>query len=139
MEITLNRTYLENATHGALYNSKGQIICPTIELPWKENQSKISCIPEGRYQVTTRYSKKFKWHLLINEVPDRQLILMHPANDAQKELKGCIGPVGLIVAEGQGINSVYAFGKVCAEVWSAFNRNEKVFITIQKEINSPTH
>jgi hypothetical protein len=133
MELKLIRNYLPTATHGSMYNSQGQIICPTIELPWKSNQVQTSCIPEGRYEITKRYSKKFKWHLLINNVPDRHLILMHPANDANLELKGCIAPVSIITEEGKGINSVYAFGKICAEVWSAFNRNQKVFITIQSQ------
>jgi hypothetical protein len=133
MELELIRIYLPKGTHGSLFNSKGQIICPTIELPWKDNEAKTSCIPEGRYELTKRWSEKFKWHLLINNVPYRSFILMHPANDAVKELKGCIAPVSLIVEEGKGINSVYAFGKVCAEVWSAFNKKEKVFINIQSQ------
>lgn len=49
----------------------------TIELPWRDNQSNISCIPAGEYPVVYRYSRKFKHHYWIQEVVDRGWILAH--------------------------------------------------------------
>lgn len=70
---------------------KGEVIyeCKTLELPYKDNSRNISCIPEGEYKVTRRYSEKYKHHFLINEVPNRSYILIHPAN-YYSQLRGCI-------------------------------------------------
>jgi hypothetical protein len=47
-----------------------------------------------------RYSPKFNTHILITGVKDRALILIHSANNAKKELMGCIAPVMKITGEG---------------------------------------
>lgn len=64
---------------------------PTVELPWKDNQHGISCIPVGTYKIIRRYSEQIKSHFLIENVPDRDLCLIHAANFS-RELKGCIAP-----------------------------------------------
>jgi hypothetical protein len=66
------------------------------------------CIPERRYSVVKRYSPKLKDHYLAADVPDCQYILIHPANNALLELKGCIAPVSIITGIGQGTLSVKA-------------------------------
>jgi len=63
--------------------------CKTLELPWKDNQRSISCIPEGKYPLVHRQSKKYGDHLHIRKVPGRYYILMHSANYFH-QLKGCI-------------------------------------------------
>ncbi|MFO7825431.1 MAG: DUF5675 family protein [Cyclobacterium sp.] len=82
-----------NQTKGRLFvlDENGAIVffCFTLELPWKENQNFISCIPSGRYKVKKRYSKKYGWHLHILGVPGRTWILIHEANFV-RELLGCI-------------------------------------------------
>lgn len=134
MELELIRTYFPNGTNGDLiYNNKR--ICSTIELPWLNNEHQISCIPEGRYELRKRVSKKFKTHFEVMNVPNRSLILVHPANDALKELKGCIAPVSILVAEGKGLNSVIALEKIKALVLKGMNRGEKVFVTIKSKQN----
>ncbi|HTN67957.1 MAG TPA: DUF5675 family protein, partial [Dysgonamonadaceae bacterium] len=102
--FSLKRTYLEKATHGELFY-KGQKISETIELSWNHNKKRISCIPEGTYKLRKRYSEKFKWHYVLLHVPDRSYILIHPANNALKELQGCIAPVTKITGMGVGIES----------------------------------
>lgn len=81
-------------TLGVLYVIEGNKIlfeCKTLELPYKDNNNKVSCIPEGEYRVTKRRSKySFKYeHLLINDVPNRDYILIHGAN-YYTELLGCV-------------------------------------------------
>lgn len=49
-----------------------------------------------------------KDHYLAADVPDCQYILIHPANNALLELKGCIAPVSIITGIGQGTLSVKA-------------------------------
>jgi hypothetical protein len=81
MELMLIRKYDKLGTNGTLYKGD-DIICHTIELPWKENQKMISCIPEGRYEMVKRYNDKFKWHFILMNVPNRAFILIHPATMA---------------------------------------------------------
>lgn len=92
MVLVLTRTYFPEGTNGKLVH-EGTIICHTIELPWKDNLSQVSCIPEGEYFIEKRYSSRFGWHLEVLNVPNRSLILFHPANNALNELRGCIAPV----------------------------------------------
>ena len=63
--------------------------CRTLELPWKENQKRVSCIPTGEYKVVKRQSEKYKNHFHILDVPNRSYILIHPANYV-RQLLGCI-------------------------------------------------
>ncbi len=81
MELELTREYYPLGTNGTLA-CKGFTICATIELPWKNNCARISCIPEGRYSLSKRYSPHFKSHFMLEDVPDRQYILIHSANNA---------------------------------------------------------
>ena len=111
MKLTLIRTYHPKGTNGTLYTN-GEKVCHTIELPWKENLPQRSCIPEGRYELQWRWSARFKHHLLVTGVPNRSLILVHPANDAQQELRGCIAPVTFLTAPGRGSCSHLAFTKL---------------------------
>lgn len=130
MELILNRTYYPTGTNGALYYY-GKLLCYTIELPWLMNQSRISCIPEGRYRLQKRYSTRFKWHLWLPEVPGRTLILIHPANYAQRQLKGCIAPVMRLAKPGIGWQSRRVFEQVRRLAFDALKRKETVFLTIQ--------
>lgn len=63
--------------------------CDTLELPWKNNQVKISHIPIGTYNVEKRWSKKFKWHFHITNTPGRSYILIHSGN-FYTQIEGCI-------------------------------------------------
>jgi hypothetical protein len=66
-------------------------------------------------------------------VPGRDLILIHPANDANKELLGCIAPVSKQTGIGMGSNSRKALEKLKTMVYAAFDRNEEVKISIQSK------
>ncbi len=71
--------------------------CDTLELPWLDNQKRISCIPTGIYKVVKRYSKKYKHHLHIKDVEGRTWILIHSGNYHIHTL-GCVlvGKLGFI-------------------------------------------
>lgn len=130
MELELIRTYFPNGTNGELFYN-GKRICFTIELPWLNNKSQVSCIPEGRYELEKRFSEKYKHHLLVKGVAKRSYILIHPANDAKKELKGCIAPVSILTAEGKGLRSRIARDKLHTNVYPELEKGNKVFITIK--------
>ena len=130
MVIFLTRTYFSNGTNGKL-ECEGKLISYTIELPWKRNETKVSCIPEGKYFIRKRYSQKFKWHIEIMNVSNRSFILFHPANNALTELTGCIAPVSKLSGPGMGLLSRTAFKKLKDLVYKVLENNESVelFIT----------
>ena len=130
MVLVLNRTYFPEGTQGIL-EWNGTLVCYTIELPWLNNQKRISCVPEGEYVLQKRFSPKFKWHLHLRNVPRRDLILIHPANDAKTELLGCIAPVTHHTGIGKGNFSRKALKKLKALVYAALDRNEEVKISIK--------
>ena len=68
---------------------KGNVVAKTLELPWLQNNNKISCIPTGIYKVVRRKSAKYGNHFHITNVPGRQFILIHNAN-YHYQLLGCI-------------------------------------------------
>jgi len=130
MELELIRTYFPNGTNGEILQNKARV-CYSIELPWLNNQHKISCIPEGRCELIKRYSQRFGQHLLVNNVVNRDYILIHAYNDAMKESKGCIAPVTLLIAEGKGNSSRKALKKLLDIVYPELEKGNKVFITIK--------
>lgn len=92
MIYKLERVYLETETLGSLYGPDGTLLAKTMELPWKENQRSISCIPEGNYDMIKQPPKEgrpYSYFRLPN-VPGRTGILMHRITYV-KDLKGCIG------------------------------------------------
>lgn len=134
MDFILQRTYYKGGTNSALF-CHDAFLGFTIELPWLDNQQFVSCIPEGVYPLKPRYSEKFKHHLLVDEVPNRQLILMHPANDALKELLGCIAPVTYLSGIGKGTVSRPILRKLVSLAYQAFDRKEPVNLIIKSQKN----
>lgn len=65
--------------------------CDTLELPYMNNQSRISCIPKGIYFCKkVAASKAIPYpHISIQDVPGRSGICIHKANYVT-QLKGCI-------------------------------------------------
>ncbi|OUD29787.1 hypothetical protein OC66_08315 [Flavobacterium psychrophilum] len=130
MVLTLSRTYFPDGTNGIL-ECEGKFIGYTIELPWRNNEKRVSCIPEGKYFIKKRYSKKFQWHLEIINVKNRSLILFHPANNALQELNGCIAPVTKLSGPGLGLMSRKAFAKLKDLVYKALDSKESVELIIK--------
>ena len=129
MVLVLKRTYFPQGTQGVL-EWNGTLVCYTIELPWLNNQRRISCIPEGEYLLEQRFSPKFGWHLHLIHVPGRDLILIHPANDAKKELLGCIAPVSKHSGIGKGLLSRKAMGKLKTLIFPFLENDEIVSLKI---------
>ena len=123
-----------HGTNGTLVvKHTGVEVCKTIELPWKNNQRRISCIPTGRYELAKRYSQKFKHHIYVKDVEGRSFILFHPANNALKELNGCIAPVSTHQngRTGIGWQSRKAFEKLLHMVYASIDMGYKVELIIE--------
>ncbi|WP_445723402.1 DUF5675 family protein [Flavobacterium sp.] len=130
MILFLTRTYFPDGANGKL-ECEGKFICYAIELPWKNNEKRVSCIPEGKYFIRKRYSPKFKWHLEVVDVQNRSYILFHPANNALKELNGCIAPVTKLSGPGLGLMSKKAFEKLKTLVYQALDNKESVELIVE--------
>ena len=130
MVLVLTRTYFPEGTNGKLVY-QGRLICYTIELPYKNNQPQVSCIPEGEYFIEKRYSKRFGWHFEILDIPNRCLILFHPANNALTELRGCIAPVSQLSGPGYGVQSKKAFEKLKMLVYPELEAKESILLLVQ--------
>lgn len=78
----------DGGTPGALLRN-GSHLCFTMELPWKGNQRRISSIPEGKYPVRKRFSIKYGHHWHLQDVPGRDMILIHIGNTI-RDIEGCI-------------------------------------------------
>ncbi len=137
MNYLLTRTYNQDGTTGEL-SIGGYVICNTIELPNLNNQHEISCIPEGEYNLAKQYSAHLGNVILLENVPDRSGIYIHPANDASTELKGCIAPVFALTGEDSGITSKPCFNGIRAHVYAAINNGEKVTLTIKAKTEHGT-
>lgn len=129
MEIYLKRKYYPTGTNGQFFYN-GQLICEAIELPWRANKRSISCIPEGRYQLIKRMHTKHGLQIAVVNVPNREGILIHPANFALRELQGCIAPVTKCTTAGEGNYSRIALERLQALIDLALVANEKVWLII---------
>lgn len=92
MKVLIKRTYKDKVTTSTLQifdGDKSIYTCVTLELPWLHNARQISCIPEGTYNTKKRKSPKYGDHFHLQDVPLRDLILIHHGNFT-KDTLGCI-------------------------------------------------
>ena len=109
MIIELQRLYRDGWTDGEILIN-GVLLCRSIELRWANNERNKSCVPEGVYPMSIIQHPKHGECLRLEGVKGRSGILIHVANDAQKELRGCIAPVFSLTGNGKGQHSRLALG-----------------------------
>lgn len=76
---------------GEFIDMNGNHLCVTGELPDRNNEADISCIPVGIYQVIPHNSPKHPDTWEISGVPLRSNILLHNLNWPTGQSDGCIG------------------------------------------------
>jgi hypothetical protein len=87
---TLTRTAMtDDVTFGKLSLPWCDVTCMTLELPWRDNASNISCIPEGIYDLSPVHSRTFGSILAVDGVPSRSLVRVHAGNHTG-HTHGCI-------------------------------------------------
>lgn len=128
--LHLQRTYGEQGTNGKL-TYESEVICHTIELPWRNNIPRLSCIPVGTYKLEKRTYARHGEQIGIPAVLGREAILIHAANDAQQQLLGCIAPVTTLIGEGCGTESIKALAKLKSLVYSLWDMEQEVFLVIK--------
>lgn len=90
--IIIKRGESTNAgTFGTLLLNHGQWSCVTLELPWRDNASGLSCIPPGIYTCKMIDSPKHGHCYQVMDVPKRNMIEIHAVNFAGDKTK--INPV----------------------------------------------
>jgi hypothetical protein len=89
----------DQGTFSAFSCPDADFSCMVAELPWKDNQSCMSCIPKGEYEVKPVQSPKYGMVFMVFNVTNRRGILWHSGNyagDTEKGWKthslGCILP-----------------------------------------------
>ena len=98
-ELILQRDLMgENGTTGCFKSPEGEILCLTLEEPWKDNKKGVSCIPEGKYKCTRYISPKLVKKgksdpevILLHDVPNRSYVQIHVGNNLD-DVEGCIMP-----------------------------------------------
>ncbi len=128
--LLLQRTYGARGTNGTI-TYQGEEICHTIELPDRNNIPRISCIPIGQYRLQKRRYPKHGEQIGIPIVLGREAILIHAANNAERELQGCIAPVTTLTGEGTGDYSGKALAKLKALVYSLWDMGDEVYLNIR--------
>ena len=115
--LLIRDTFTEESTIGELFIN-GERICDTLERPYFNNQRNISCIPEGIYPVRLRLPRESATrdyiHLLVQDVPDRDWILVRRGNFPYQS-QGCL-LVGLGTEQDVVHNSVLAMDLLIKEV-----------------------
>ena len=107
-------------------------VCKTLELPWLNNASGTSCIPEGNYTLLFVASPRFKrrmWRVM--KVPGREGILIHSGNFT-RQLRGCVAPgVELRDIDGDGLIDSYKSGVGMGRVLEALTPYEGMGIALE--------
>ena len=122
-------TFTEESTLGELFIN-GERICDTLENPYLDNQRNISCIPEGEYPVRIRLPRESGTrdylHLLIQDVPNRDWVLVHRGN-FPSQTKGCV-LVGLGTQQNVVNNSRLAMDLLMKEIINLGGENINLII-----------
>ncbi len=137
MKITLKRDYLKDCTVGDLFIDN-TFHSATMELPWKDNQRSISCIPEGEYELKRYRRLSGKMSIEICKVPNRTAILIHAGNDATQDengadTQGCILPNTLVTktkGKWRGSGSIVATNTFYKKVFAALDKGETVKLIV---------
>lgn len=110
ISAVLCRVILEDRTKGIIFDLKGKSY-NTIELPWRDNKPRVSCIPDGIYDFVREYSpNKDRIVIEIKGIEGRSEIQIH-AGTKTDHVKGCIG-IGTSAQEKAFMLAIPVKGKI---------------------------
>lgn len=106
--------------------------CSTMERPWLDNETYVSCVPPGRYPLRLRHSEVVRraskgryakgWE--VADVPGRSYIMFHPGNTID-DSEGCILP-----------GRVFSAWMVEEEMRWAVTSSQDTFAELMRELNN---
>ncbi len=85
--LIIDRKFYPDCTTGRV--RYGDFQCASLELPWKNNDQNVSCIPNGMYNCKKMWSKTHGRIFTIMDVPFRTLVRGHVGNFI-RSTKGCV-------------------------------------------------
>ena len=119
----------DQGTFGVFIMPTG-VFCYSLELPWRNNEPNVSCIPVGEYLCRSRVSPRFGKTYHVTNVPGRSFILIHAANLAgdtslgyRTHLAGCIAP-GQMTGSIDGQKAVLASRSALGRIYSFLDWQE---------------
>jgi hypothetical protein len=144
MKATLTR--LESTDQGTfgvfkIEQNGRSFSCQSLELPWRNNQREVSCIPEGEYECIWRSSTTFGRKLYaVTDVNGRSGILFHVGNYAgdvkkgyRSDVRGCI-----LLGESRGTlrdQSVVLTSKNTMRAFHGFTQGENFLLCVTRGNN----
>lgn len=121
MTWTLQRVLMTDKVTAGVLTTPDWPVCVTLELPWRNNQTSISCIPPGEYKCIRRHSQRVGGETFeVTGVPGRSSILFHAGNTTD-DTEGCILPGKMYDAPGTVVKSRDAFNRL---MFTAYGLNE---------------
>lgn len=137
----MKRLYRKDATESELW-FRDTLFCYILELEWRNNQRRISCIPEGEYELLPRFTPKRGEHIILSKVPNRDSILIHAGNDVSIEdgddadSLGCLLPqTAIMTTKGKtvGVGSREANKLLTRLIYSFFGKKTRMFLRIERQ------
>ena len=116
--LTLIRHSTSNRGTFGVFTIADVPICHSLELPWRSNNRNVSSIPSGNYRCVQTTSPKFGKVLYLQDVPNREGILIHAGNGLS-DTRGCI-LVGLDVVDTGLAHSRLALSRLLASLPDTF-------------------
>lgn len=89
MKVELLRTTSNDVVTLGVIRIDGVTMFASLELPYRNNVPRISCIDNGTYTCQLITSPKFGSVFEVTNVPGRSEILIHPGNTV-RDIQGCI-------------------------------------------------
>ena len=139
--VQIFRFYGKNYTAGNLVAYKDneiKLMSQTIELAWRENKVRISCIPEGIYHVKPFKSPSKGKVFLVENVPGRTMIEIHTGNyvaGKKVDLLGCIAPASYVKdINGDGYLDGVSSRQILNELFELYPNGFELHISKSKDI-----
>ena len=90
MKLTIIRLEMTEIVTRGVMLVDGSCKFVTLELPWRNNERNISCIPSGNYGLVPHSGAKYKDTFRVESVPDRGDIICPHIGNAASDTQGCV-------------------------------------------------
>lgn len=108
----------------------------SIERGWRDNESRVSCVPSGAYECVLEYSPRFDKELWeLKDVPNRSECKFHAANYA-RQLNGCIAlGKARVDLDGDGQIDIASSRQAMKEFHKAMGDDKKAIVVISNIVD----